>query len=432
MKLNSIAKGAAILSAAGIICRLLGVAFRIPLSNIVGNYGVGLYQLVFPLYSLLLIISSAGMPIAISKIISRKPQQKKQILFNSIIVLGVTGLIISILLVIFAKQIAIFQNKQGAYLLYFAIAPSVFLVCLISAFRGYFQGQKNMLPTAVSQIVEQIVKVALGLSLALLLLKNGVLWAIFGSIIAVSASEFIACIVLLVWSKKTKKTEKKTPDRAKIDFKLIKEIFKEALPITLMSAVFPLCLMFDSFFVPQNLPINLYGISSGAVHTLVNLPTVVSLGVATALLPHLTSQKQKSKTNVRNPIVLVGIFAVVCGAIMFIFAPLILNLLYHGAFKNKPDEFTLAVKLLHIESFLIILICLQQVITSILQAKDRSKWPLIALLLGGTAKVIFELTLINKIGIQAVSYANLICFTVALSVNILALICCKKQTKSVT
>jgi stage V sporulation protein B len=427
-------KGAVILAAAGVICRLLGVAFRIPLSNIVGNYGIGLYQLVFPLYSLLLIISSAGVPVAISKMVARERDNKpkcKRILFNSAAALTAVGLIISVLFMAFCKPIAAVQGKDEIWTLYLGIAPSVFLVCFISAFRGYFQGLNNMIPTAVSQITEQSVKVGVGLSLAAILIKKSVLWAVFGAVLAVSVSELAAAAFLFVFyiCRSKKQKGEKITGQNKIDRQIIKQIFTAAAPITLMSVVFPLALMFDSFFVVNALThsgaanaTELYGVSSGAVHTLINLPTVVGMAIATALVPSIARHFKDGKTaemksKAKFSLSVISVFAAAAAVIMCVFAPLILKLLYAGAFRGNPDEFAVGVRLLRIESAAILLICITQVITGILQGADKSKIPLIALAVGGGAKILFEIFLIKPLGISAVSYANVLCFAAALTIN---------------
>jgi stage V sporulation protein B len=177
----------------------------------------------------------------------------------------------------------------------------------------------------------------------------------------------------------------------------------------------------------------LYGVSSGAVHTLTNLPTVIGMAMATALVPTIaryfkdnkvTEMKSKSKFAV----LIISIFAVVSAGVMCAFAPLILRLLYSGAFRGKPDEFAIGVQLLRIESLAIILICISQVITSILQGIDKSKVPLIALAIGGAAKVLFEIFLIKPLGISAVSIANVLCFAIALAINGIILIKIMRKT----
>lgn len=428
-------KGAVILTVAGIICRLLGVVFRIPLSNIVENYGIGLYQLIFPLYSLLLIISSSGTPVAISKMVARVQDdctQCKKILFNSVVSLSVVGLIISALFVVFAKNIAALQGNEDIWLLYVAIAPSVFCVCFISAFRGYFQGLSNMVPTAVSQIVEQVFKVGVGLTLAVLFIKKSILFAVFGAVVAVSVSEFIATLVLF-FIYLSKKTKYRTSKAKLFSFKIMKQIFITAAPITVMSVAFPLVLMFDSFFIVNALrgsgidnATELYGIASGVVHTLINLPTVVGIAIATAIVPMVArfykqNKSAEAKSKAKQAVWVSLAFGVFVASVYAIFAPLILKILYSGAFADKLNEFNIGVTLLRVESGAIILICLTQVIGSILQGVDKSRWPLFGLVVGGAVKILFEVLFIGKIGVVAVSISNVLCFVLAFIIDVAVL-----------
>lgn len=433
MRKKGLLKGAVILTGAGVICRLLGVLFRIPFSNVVGNYGIGLYQLVFPLYSLLLIVSSAGIPVAISKMIARVRDDRfqcRQILFNALVALLVIGAVISVLLMVLAKQIATWQGKPEIWTLYLAIAPAVWLVCMISAYRGYFQGLNNMVPTAVSQVIEQVVKVAVGLSAALFLVKTSVLWAVFGAIVAVSVSELVAAVVLFVIYRVKEKPRRDPHPKAKMfSWAVIKNIFVIAAPIMVMSLAFPVVQLFDSFFIVNALKHNgvdnateLYGIASGAVHTLINLPTVVGIAIATVLLPMVSRcYKQKSTTEMKKKagqaVWITLAFGVACALGLALLPKLILNILYHRTFAGKPEEMATAVLLLRIESVAVLLICLTQVIGSILQGVDQARWPMWALIAGGASKVVFEICLIKRLGIVAVSVANVLCFAVALLIS---------------
>jgi stage V sporulation protein B len=437
---NTFLGGAAILAAAGIICRLLGVVIRIPLTNIVGNYGMGLYQMVFPLYSLLLIISSAGIPVAISRMVAKDKEQGKNILINSIILLAFIGLIISALFAIFSAQIASFQGNRDVWVIYLAIAPSVFLVCIISAFRGYFQGLQNMIPTATSQIIEQLVKAVFAITLALVFVKASVLWAVFGTILAVTISESAALIFLIITfvvvsRKKGGAYGGERPVKKAIkfiDFSLMWNILKQSAPITLMSAIFPLILVLDSLFIINMLKSSgtggeeatqLYGIQSGAVHTLVNLPAVLGAAVATAIVPQVSALLKQDKTEeLREKMALAVkvtlIISVFFTAFYIAFADKILDLLYHGAFRENKSHFTLAANLLRVESALILFMSISSVFTAMLQGAGRSRFPLYALLAGGAVKIAFQFALIKTpLNIYAVSIGNVLCFTIASIMN---------------
>ena len=433
-------KGAIILSAAGIICRLLGVLFRIPLSNIVGNYGIGLYQLVFPLYSLLLIVSSAGIPVALSKMIARvrdNRQQTKQIFVNALVTLILIGAVITIVFLVLARPIAAWQGKPEIWPLYLAIAPAVWFVCVISAYRGYFQGLNNMVPTAVSQIIEQAVKVAVGLGLAFWLIRYSILWAVFGAILAVAVSELVAAgFLAVVYAVRKRQAlaviNPNEPVRgiaSLLSWSVIRRIFSISAPIMVMSLAFPLVQLFDSFYIVNALKSNgvanateLYGISTGAVHTLINLPSVVGIAIATVMLPMVARAfKQGDIPTMRKKAWLALGFTLLFSTIVAIglsvLPKFILTLLYRRAFANRPEELATAVLLLRIESWTVILIGLTQVSGSILQGVDHERVPMWAMVGGGMVKILFEIFALRHLGIMAVSIANILCFGVALAVN---------------
>jgi len=474
--------GAVTLAGAGIICRLLGIAFRIPLANIVQNYGMGLYQMVFPVYALLLIISSAGVPVAISKMVAqgdpgrntkeiednKSPEQTyppTQILVNALILLGVIGLVVSGIFIGISFPIARLQDNVGIGKIYMAIAPAIFFVCLIAAFRGYFQGLRNMIPTATSQIVEQIVKVGAGLTLAITLYPFGVYWAVFGAILAVTISEFFAfvylLVVYLVHRKRIARSDGR-PSNAKdngcnspratngrpynkgkktlhkkvkyVSWGLMWVIVKKSFPITLMASVFPLILVFDSLVVVRMLTdadtsakvaTQLYGISSGTVHTLINMPAVLGMAIGTAVVPMTAALfkkgdrqefQAKSTLAVKLAVVITLFFAL----FYIVFARQIILLLYEQAFRSDPEQLTIATNLLKIESVMILLMGLSQIFTSMLQGAGKAKWPLLAILTGAAIKIAVQMPLIRTdLGIYAVSIGNVLCFAVAFTLNVI-------------
>ncbi|MCM1404257.1 MAG: polysaccharide biosynthesis protein [Prevotella sp.] len=440
MAKKGLVKGALILSVAGVICRLLGVIFRIPLSNIVGNYGIGLYQLVFPLYSLLLIVSSAGIPVALSKMIARvreDRQQTKQIFVNALVVLVVLGAVISAAFLLLARPIALWQGKPEIWPLYVAIAPAVWFVCIISAYRGYFQGLNNMVPTAISQIVEQLIKVAVGLGLAFWLIRYSILWAVFGAILAVAVSELVAAIMLaIIYAVRARLVKWQANDAepkcslwSLLSWQVIRRIFAIAAPIMVMSLAFPLVQLFDSFYIVNALKRNgvaqateLYGIATGAVHTLINLPSVVGVAIATVMLPMVSRAfKQGDHATMRRKawtaLGIVFLFGTVVAIALCVLPKFILTLLYRRAFADRPEELAIGILLLRIESWAVILIGLTQVVGSILQGIDHEKIPMWALVGGGVVKIVFEIVALKPLGIMAVSISNLLCFGVALLVS---------------
>ena len=206
-------KSVFILSLGGFIAKLLGAFYRIPLTNIIGSYGMGIYQLVFPLFSLLLTISTAGIPVAVSKLVAEKAavgqhKQAHKVFNTALVMLATFGLIGSALLFFLSNNIAALQGNGDAATAYKIIAPSVFLVCIISAYRGYFQGLMQMSPTAVSQIVEQVVKMTVGLVCAIKFMPD-VIKSVNFAILGVTLSEVAATVLLFVMYlfQKRKKTD---------------------------------------------------------------------------------------------------------------------------------------------------------------------------------------------------------------------------------
>ncbi|MDR0876080.1 MAG: oligosaccharide flippase family protein, partial [Clostridiales Family XIII bacterium] len=164
--------GAAILSGAGIVIKIIGACFRIPLANLIGGEGMGYYNAVYPVYTLLVVIATTGIPIAISRIVAEHmtdgdPGGAHRVFRVALVLMGVIGICFFAALFFWAGPITNqMTNLSGAVYAMRAIAPALIFVPIMAAFRGYFQGMQNMKPTALSQIIEQIFRVVFGLLLA--------------------------------------------------------------------------------------------------------------------------------------------------------------------------------------------------------------------------------------------------------------------------
>ena len=187
MSNKSLVKGAAVLAVAGIFVKVLGAVFRIPLANYIGTEGMANYSPAYYLYAFLLVIATAGLPVAISKMVSercavgqfREAERVFKVSRSLMIALGVVGFC---LLFFFSDSIAGLINIKGASLSMKATAPALLLVPLMSSYRGYFQGMQNMVPTAVSEITEQIFRVAVGLAAAYFMMNSAAIAADYENI----------------------------------------------------------------------------------------------------------------------------------------------------------------------------------------------------------------------------------------------------------
>ena len=198
---QSFIEGAVIVSAGGIAAKILGAFYRIPLTNLLGGQGMGVYQMVYPLYCLLLTLASAGVPAGLSRIVSvweARGIPSRGVLSRALLLFGAVGGAGSLLMLAAAGGVSALQGEPAAAEAYRMLAPSVFLVALISCFRGWFQGRHNFLPTALSETAEQAVKAALGLSFAYVF-RADVYRAVSYALLSVTASELFALLLLALF-----------------------------------------------------------------------------------------------------------------------------------------------------------------------------------------------------------------------------------------
>ena len=196
-----LAGGAAVLAAGSMAAKFIGAFYRIPLTNILGAEGMGVYQLVFPVYALFITLSTAGIPTALSRIVAEHRARGESAgkylaaaLFTLVALSVLAGGLITALSHVFAR----WQGNPAAAGGYAVIAPAVFFAGLVAGFRGWFQGEMYMLPTALSGIVEQLVKLGVGVGLAAALAPRGQNAAVMGAIAGVTVSELAAACYLAV------------------------------------------------------------------------------------------------------------------------------------------------------------------------------------------------------------------------------------------
>jgi len=480
--MSKLLKGAGILAICALIAKLIGAFYRIPLTNIVGSKGIGLYQMIFPLYVVLLTISSGGLPVAISRVVASKlatgdEKSARRVLYVSLVSLTATGALLSVVLFLLRNVIAHAQGNLSASLGYAGIAPAIVFVAIIACFRGYYQGKQNMLPSAISQLVEQVIKLGLGLVFASLLMPRGVEYAVLGALLAVSASECVTAILLgtqyLLGEKKRKKKEnsaKRTHyvtrtiardsllleasadmtiahhvhvDKKQIDKEqnnehtkekkrtLLKEIYRVAIPVTLGSMVMPLTQLVDSVLVINMLTrlgnstaaaTSAFGLLTGPVGTLINMPVVITLSFAIALLPKI-SQCFKQNKSAQKHIALslrfnffIGLLATLFFAV---FGKTVLRILYSGGLS--AEEIALGAFLLTLGSVSIVYVSLLQVATSVLQGANKAHKPAINLLIGAVVKIALTFALLPTLGIVGAMLATTMCYAVTALLDIYAM-----------
>lgn len=437
MKSHTFLKGATILIICNLLGKVLGAVYRIPLAQTLGPVGMGMYQLVFPLYCLILTVSTSGMPIAISKLVAENNSRhnfanSKKILYISLLMLTIVSLLGAMIIFLGAKFIAKLQGNFNIYICYYGIAPAVLFVGMLSAFRGYFQGNLLMFPTAISSIIEQVVKMIMGLFFARKLIMFGVEYAVLGALIGISISELVAVLFLVVSYVVFRLIHREKSNIKAEKFKsLSRKVFGLAVPITFGGLVAPITAMIDSLLVVNLLMFSGFsgntstlflGIQSGIVEPLVNIPVIISVSIATVILPNISKYSAENSNDEVKNIVEKAIqtslcISISCAICFVVFGKQILNFLYGSSLND--DELLMSAKLLFAGSFNIIFLSLVQVTAGVLQGLGHSKLPVKSLLVGCVIKIIVDLLLIpiKNINIFGVVVSSAICYVVVFVLN---------------
>lgn len=433
---NNFLKGAAILSIAGIIVKILGAIYRIPLSNIIKPEGMGYYQTAYPFYQLLLTLSTSGFPVAIAKLVSEKRalgdyRSAYKVFKVAFVGLLIGGILSSLFILIGAEAIVESVGNKNAYYSLIALVPALFFVPIMSSFRGFFQGRKTMVPTATSQIAEQLIRVAVGLSLTTLLLDRGLPIAAGGASFGGSAGAIAGFAVIIFIYFKNRNSIKEevrlcTVDKQYNTSTIVKDLLAISIPITIGSAIVPIMDTIDTALVFQRLQSigysaklanDLYGQLKGMAQTLINLPMVFSVAIAMSMVPAISDAYiRKNKGEIKDIIssgiritLLIGLPAALG---LFVLARPLINLLYYN---NTAQDIDSIGRILSVLSFGVIFLTLVQTLTAMLQGLGKTFVPVKNLAIGAVFKIVltYILTGIPSINILGAAFSTVVTYAVA-------------------
>lgn len=429
----SFVQGAAILGIAGLIVKVIGAAFRIPLANTIGLIGTSYYDTAYPYYSWLLVISSSGLPTAISKMVSERVtlgdyRGAHRVFTTAMQILCCIGLLTSILMFFGSDYIARLHMLPEAAYCFKALAPALFFVALMCAYRGYMQGMQQMVPTAISQVVEQVGKLAVGLTLAFMLLDAGPEYAAMGALIGVTVSELLALIYVMLsyrrrWPKIRARLERSVRREAE---PVAARLMAIALPITIGASISPLASVVDSALIIRILlklgyaketAQTAFSLMRTNVATLTNMPGVLTMALAMSLVPAISAFSAKRdhagiQDTARLGLKLALIIGLPCAVGLFVLASPILAMLYPNLTEG---ELTLAVDLMHTSSIGVIFLSLVQSMTGVIQGMGKPNVPVFNLFIGFVLKVASLLALMNipQINIQGAAVSTVVCYAFA-------------------
>lgn len=407
-------QGATILAIAGIVSKIFGAVFRIPLTNMIGAEGQSYYGAAYPVYQFFYVIATAGFPVAISRMVSERIALGDYINAHKSfkLALKVTLVIslISFAICFFgAGGIATFYGNPGAENSIRAISFALLFTPIAASLRGYFQGQQNMTPTAVSQVVEQIVRVVVGLTLAYMFFRTSLENAAAGATFGASAGMIAAMILLLLMYKKSSvsRQEKMRNSVVRVESSnaRVKELIEIVIPITIGSSIMPLMMIIDAAVVMRRLQATgwtlamsktLYGLISGYCDPLVNLPVVFIDAITISLIPAVTTaftlkKKADLDGNIKTGLKTMMVIAYPCAIGLIVLAKPILHLLY----PTKIDEADLAIHTLQILAVSIVALAIMRTLSSSLQGIGKMTLPVINLFIGAVVKIVITFILVG-------------------------------------
>lgn len=432
---QSIFHGTIILTLSAIISKIIGAFYKIPLTNILGASGVGIYYMVFPFYSASIVLCSSGIGIATSKLIAKHKHNTNLVqmyLKASLLVAFILSLSISILTILLSKQIAYLHGDMTISYAFVIIAPAILITSILCVFKGFFQGFQNMVPTSISMIIEQITKLIFGYLFAFVFLKYGINYSVFGALLGITISELITLVVMIIIYNKNNhnhfqlsiiKSKQKLcathtknnyflHDKNQSTFKdVLLSVIKLSVPYTITSIIIPIMALIDSFLVPKFLQlsgiesgvsITLYGLQNGVVNTLISLPIIVTMSLATVAMPSVSElTNDSSKFTISNRVTKFlkssYIISLFLSAIMFVLAPYIIKFLYGSGLKvSSIDEFNFATQMLRLSCVTIVYTAIMQTSISMLQAISDNNYPIYIMFFAFIVRTIAMYFLITK------------------------------------
>ena len=434
-KKQNFLQGTALLAMATAIVKIIGAFYKIPLNAIIGEKGFGYFNTAYEIYNVLLMISTAGLPVAMSRMISQasslKHYNQVRRIYNTargiFLGLGITG---TLLMTCFCRQLAAFQNQPDAWAAIGFLGPCVLLICIMSTFRGFFQGQSNMLPTSISQVIEAIVKLIVGIAAAYLLLKTtgSVALAAGGAILGVTVSCMVSSIYLFSCFRKVYPHMEQTTDSPRSFGDTAKGLMVIAIPITLGSAGLQFLTMLETKiymgrlleFYTQSAADTMRGIY-GMTQTIFNMPCAFITPITISIIPAITAQLTtchdlEAKATEESAIRITGLISMPCAFGLGLLAQPVTALL--GGYTG--DNLVLATKLMTVLGFSIMFNAVVLVTTAIMQAHGHATRPVINMLIGGVLKLaaVFLLTGNPNIGIVGTPVGTLLCYLAISVLNI--------------
>lgn len=438
---QSVAYGALVLSVSGFLVKLVGAVFRIPLTNLVGAAAMSYYTSAYSIYVFLLAIATSGLPTGIATMVSRSLALEKykdvpRIMKIAALIFVPLGICLALLGFVFAMPLAEAMNSKEAYWSVAAVMPAIVCICVVSVFKGFFQGYRNMTPTAVSNLIEAIVKLIAGYGIAFFLYNRGypLEQVVGGAVLGVSVSTMAAMLFMssryLFRSKNYRLPAKESlPSEETPVKKLTRDFLIISLPLIVSSVTANLMSLVDAFVVMNRLKVYLsieeskllWGSYGNMALTIFNLPSFLITAIGMSLIPaiaaaHAKKDRQSILKTSNDTLRFSAILAFGSAFGLNAVSEPVLRLFYPG----DPAGVEAATPLLQIISFALISVGLTNITASILQAVGKTYLPVISVAAGAAIKTVSTLILVSipEVNVLGAPIATNIAYPVMLVMNI--------------
>lgn len=429
--------GAAILAATVALTKVVGAIYKIPLFNLLGDAGAGHFNVMYNIYTLILTFSTAGVPVALSRLISEaratsRPMQVRRIYSTGYMVFGLIGLVGMTVMLVFAPQLAGLMNDPLVATGVRCLAPAIFFACIVSVLRGWSQGHGNMLPTAVSQIMEVMCKLIFGLAIAWGLKRMGMGNEIIaaGAIVGVTIGLGLAIPVLWCMCRRIARNTPMTLnlDRPEPYLTTAGKILTVSIPITLSSSVLNIINIIDTSLVRgqlangAGLPAErvdvLYGVYSKGM-TLFSFTSSFITPIAVSVVPVIAAalarkNAQEARGAVESSMKLTNLLAMPAAVGLTVLAEPIFTVIFPGSDSHGPA----LLQVLGIASFFV---CAYVITNAILQASGYERLALLALPIGGVVKIAVNYVLVGSpaVNISGAPVGTLLCYALVTLINVI-------------
>ncbi|AQS59130.1 stage V sporulation protein B [Desulforamulus ferrireducens] len=435
MSRQSFITGALILLVASFINRIIGFSYQMIIVRLIKPEGIGLFNMVFPFYVMVLVLATMGIPVAIAKLVAEEVARHNirganRIFKLSLILLIALSVFFTVVLLLASPLLMkyVFPNPK-VYYIFLCLIPGIIVVAICSAFRGYFQGLQQMTPTAVTQIIEQMVRVASGLAIAYLLLPRGVEYAALGASLGVVIGEFVGCLTMiyLYLVNRQKQPSGKVMPQEPLP-QTFRRIFGLGIPVTMTRFTSTFLMSVEAVLLPMRLreagmtmteATSIFGLLVGVADTLLFTPTMITAALATALIPAISDALALQNHHLVLSRTSKALRITICAGLPCTVAFALLPTEMCGVLFGYPKAGPILAALAIGGPFLYF----QQTTTGILQGLGYAVKPFKNLVIASIVKIlgIYYLTVIPGLGITGAVIAQVLCYMIMAFLNYLDL-----------